>query len=45
MMGGKEIIERVKEIMLMVKSGDDEKAILYMHYLIEDVEMYKRNSL
>jgi|TARA_B110000211_G_scaffold13293_1_gene13902 hypothetical protein len=45
MMGGKEIIERIKAIMLMVKSGNDEKAILYMHYLIEDVEMYKRNSL
>ena len=44
-MGGKEIIERIKAIMLMVKSGNDEKAILYMHYLIEDVEMYKRNSL
>jgi hypothetical protein len=45
MMGGKEIIERIKAIMLMVKSGNDEKAILYMHYLIEDIEMFKRNSL
>ena len=44
-MEGKEMIERIKAIMLMVKSGDDEKAILYMHYLIEDIEMYKRNSL
>ena len=44
-MEGKEMIERIKAIMLMVKSGDDEKAILYMHYLIEDVEMFKRNSL
>ena len=44
-MEGIEMIERIKAIMLMVKSGDDEKAILYMHYLIEDVEMYKRNSL
>jgi len=44
-MEGKEIIERVKEIMSMVKSGNDEKAILYMHYLIEDIEMFKRNSL
>ena len=44
-MDGKEIIERVKEIMGMVKLGNDEKAILYMHYLIEDIEMYKRNSL
>ncbi len=44
-MEGKEMIERIKAIMLMVKSGDDEKAILYMHYLIEDIEMFKRNSL
>jgi len=44
-MEGKEIIERVKEIMSMVKSGNDEKSILYMHYLIEDIEMFKRNSL
>ena len=44
-MGGIEMIERIKAIMLMVKSGDDEKAILYMHYLIEDIEMFKRNSL
>ena len=44
-MEGIEMIERIKAIMLMVKSGDDEKAILYMHYLIEDIEMYKRNSL
>ena len=44
-MEGMEIIERIKAIMLMVKSGDDEKAILYMHYLIEDIEMFKRNSL
>jgi hypothetical protein len=44
-MEGIEMIERIKAIMLMVKSGDDEKAILYMHYLIEDIEMFKRNSL
>ena len=44
-MDGQEMIERIKAIMLMVKSGNDEKSILYMHYLIEDLEMYKRNSL
>jgi|TARA_R110000772_G_scaffold19668_2_gene54851 hypothetical protein len=44
-MEGIEMIERIKAIMVMVKSGEDEKAILYMHYLIEDIEMYKRNSL
>ena len=44
-MEGIEMIERIKAIMVMVKSGEDEKAILYMHYLIEDIEMFKRNSL
>ena len=44
-MEGIEMIERIKAIMLMVKSGNDEKSILYMHYLIEDIEMFKRNSL
>ena len=44
-MDGKEIIERMKEVIGFIKSGDDDKAILYMNYIIEDVEMYKRNSL
>ena len=44
-MEGKEIIERVKEVIGFIKSGDDDKAILYMNYIIEDVEMYKRSSL
>tara|TARA_R100000935_G_C2750744_1_gene129613 strand:+ start:287 stop:421 length:135 start_codon:yes stop_codon:yes gene_type:complete len=44
-MDGKEIIERMKEVIGFIKSGDDDKAILYMNYIIEDVEMYKRSSL
>ena len=44
-MDGKEIIERMKEVIAMIKSGDDDKAILYMNYILEDVEMYKRSSL
>ena len=44
-MDGKEIIERMKEVIEFIKSGDDDKAILYMNYIIEDVEMYKRSSL
>jgi|TARA_R110001592_G_scaffold104094_2_gene292945 hypothetical protein len=44
-MEGKEIIERMKEVIAMIKSEDNGKAVLYMNYLIEDIEMYKRNSL
>lgn len=44
-MEGKEIIERMKEVIAMIKSDDSGKAVLYMNYLIEDIEMYKRSSL
>jgi len=44
-MEGNEIIKRIKEVITYIKAGDDQKAVLYMHYLIEDIEMYKRNSL
>mgnify|MGYP003982986013 FL=1 len=44
-MEGKEIIERVKEGIGFIKSGDNDKAVLYLNYIIEDIEMYKRNSL
>ena len=44
-MGGDEIIERVKEVIGFIKSGDDDKAVLYANYIIEDIEMYKRSSL
>ena len=44
-MEGKEIIERMKEVIAMIKLEDNSKAVLYMNYLIEDIEMYKRNSL
>ena len=44
-MGGDEIIERVKEVIKFIKSGDDDKAVLYLNYIMEDIEMYKRSSL
>jgi hypothetical protein len=44
-MEGKEIIERMKEVIRFIKSGDDSKAILFLNYIMEDIEMYKRNSL
>jgi|TARA_R110001592_G_scaffold155654_1_gene385627 hypothetical protein len=44
-MDGKEIIERMKEVITYIKDSDNPKAILYLNYIIEDIEMYKRNSL
>ena len=44
-MEGKEIIDRIKQVIEFVKEGDDQKAILYLHYIMEDIELYKRNSL
>jgi len=44
-MDGKEMIKRILEVIGFVKEGKSEKAILYLKYLIEDVEMYKNNSL
>ncbi len=44
-MEGKEIIKRMKEVIAMIKLEDNGKAVLYMNYLIEDIEMYKRSSL
>lgn len=44
-MGGKEMIERILEVIVFVKDGKSDKAILYLKYLVEDIEMYKNNSL
>ena len=44
-MEGKEIIERIKEVIGFIKDGSDDKAILYLQYIMEDIEMYKRSSL
>ena len=44
-MEGKEIIERMKEVITYIKDSDNAKAILYLNYIMEDIEMYKRNSL
>ena len=44
-MGGKEIIERIKEVISFIKDGSDDKAVLFLNYIMEDIEMYKRNSL
>jgi len=44
-MDGVEIIKRINEVIKFIKVGDNDKAVLYLKYIIEDVEMYKKNSL
>ena len=44
-MDGKEMIDRILEVSQFIKVGETDKAILYLKYLMEDIEMYKRNSL
>ena len=44
-MEGKEITERIKEVIGFINDGSDDKAVLYLNYIMEDMEMYKRNSL
>ena len=44
-MEGKEIIERIKEVIGFIKDGSNDKAVLFLNYIMEDMEMYKRNSL
>ena len=39
------MIKRILEVIGFVKEGKSDKAILYLKYLIEDIEMYKNNSL
>tara|TARA_R110002167_G_scaffold60482_4_gene170842 strand:+ start:463 stop:597 length:135 start_codon:yes stop_codon:yes gene_type:complete len=44
-MDGIEIINRVREVITFIKIGDEDKAVLYLKYIMEDIEMYKNNSL
>jgi len=44
-MDGIEIIKRIKEVISFILKDEKDKAILYLNYLIEDIQMYKKNSL
>ena len=44
-MDGNEMMERIQEVIRFIKAGDSDKATLYLNYLIEDIQMYKNNSL
>ena len=45
MVGGIELIKRMREVIRFIKNRDNDKAILYLKYIIEDIEMYKNNNL
>ena len=44
-MGGDEIIDRIKEVKKLIGSNDLVKAQLKLNYIIDDIFMYKNNSL
>jgi len=46
-MQGKEIIERLNEVkeIIIRKPNDGDLALQYIDYLIDDIFMYKNNSL
>jgi len=44
-MSGKEIIEKLEEIKTEVRKVNLKGAIRLIEYLIEDIRMYKQNSL
>jgi len=44
-MDGIEIIKRIKEVITFIYKKENDKAILYLNYLVEDIQMYKKNSL
>jgi len=39
------MIKRLLEVIGFIRTGETDKSILYLKYLIEDIEMYKNNSL
>ena len=44
-MGGDEIIDRIKEVKQLIRNNDLVKAQLKLNYIIDDIFMYKNNSL
>jgi|TARA_R100001129_G_C5198607_1_gene213090 hypothetical protein len=44
-MGGDEIIDRIKEVKQLIGNNDLVKAQLKLNYIIDDIFMYKNNSL
>ncbi len=44
-MSGQEIIERLKKVKELIDNGDIKQARLNINYIVDDIFMYKNNSL
>jgi hypothetical protein len=44
-MSGQEIIERLKKVKELIDNGDIKQAHLNINYIVDDIFMYKNNSL
>ena len=44
-MSGEEIIDRLKKVKILINEGNIKKAQLNINYIIDDIFMYKNNSL
>ena len=44
-MGGEEIIKRLKTIIVLLNENNIKQAQLNINYIIDDIFMYKNNSL
>ena len=44
-MSGDEIIDRLKKVKELIKEDNIKQALLHINYIIDDIFMYKNNSL
>ena len=44
-MSGEEIIDRLKKVKILINEGNIKQAKLNINYIIDDIFMYKNNSL
>lgn len=44
-MSGEEIIDRLKKVKILINEGNIKQAQLNINYIIDDIFMYKNNSL
>ncbi|MDA7492448.1 hypothetical protein N8445_00615 [bacterium] len=44
-MSGEEIIERLKKVKTLIKKNDTKQAQLNINYIIDDIFLYRKNSL
>jgi len=44
-MSGEEIIKRLKKVKTLIKENDTKQAQLNINYIIDDIFLYRKNSL